>query len=158
MKKLAPHFGQELIAAGLNEGVSWDADGNVLHHHIDPNDPDLALVSILTSEQETQLAALIAAHDPDAIPAPPAPRSVAMWRARTIMKVTAWGDGTLFESVQDAIAGLSDPLQKATAEEALERGDLFDRDGVFVPVLAGVVGISDEQLDDLMEQAAGLPA
>lgn len=88
----------------------------------------------------------------------PVPRSVAMWRARTIMKVARWEDGTLFAAVQAAIAGLTDPLQKATAEEALERGDIFDRDGVFVPMLAGVVGISDEQLDDLMEQAAGLPA
>jgi hypothetical protein len=95
----------------------------------------------------------------DAVPLPiSTPRSVAMWRARTIMKVTPWGDGTLFEAVQTAIAGLDEPLQRATAEEALERGDLFDRDGVFVPMLAAVVGISDEQLEDLMHQAAALPA
>lgn len=85
-------------------------------------------------------------------------RSVAMWRARTIMKVTPWGAGTLFEAVQSAIASLADPLQKAAAEEALERGTDFDRDGVFVPMLAQIVGISDEQLDDLMHQAADLPA
>lgn len=86
------------------------------------------------------------------------PRSVAMWRARTIMKVTPWGDGTLFQAVQAAIAALTDPLQKASAEEALERGDVFDRDGVFVPMLAQAVGISDDQLDEMMEQAAALPA
>lgn len=87
-----------------------------------------------------------------------ATRSVAMWRARTIMKVTPWGEGTLFDAVQAAIAGLEDPLQKASAEEALDRGDVFDRDGVFVPLLAAAVGISDEQLDELIGQAAGLPA
>jgi len=87
-----------------------------------------------------------------------APRSVAMWRARTIMKITPWGDGTLFDAVQQAIAGLTNPLQKASAEEALERGDIFDRDGMFVPVLAKIVGISEEQLDALMRQAAELPA
>jgi hypothetical protein len=91
-------------------------------------------------------------------PASNIPRSVAMWRARTIMKVTPWGDGTLFEAVQTAIAALQDPLQRAIAEEALERGDVFDRDGVFVPMLAQAVGITDEQMDELMEQAAGLPA
>lgn len=89
---------------------------------------------------------------------PSVPRSIAMWRARTIMKVTPWGEGTLFEAVQAAIAGLTDPLQKASAEEALERGDLFDRDGVFVPLLAQAVGITDELLDEMMEQAAALPA
>ena len=96
---------------------------------------------------------------PAAEPEPePMLRVVAMWRARTIMKVTPWGEGTLFQAVQAAIAALTDPLQKASAEEALERGDVFDRDGVFVPMLAQAVGISDEQLDDLMAQAAALPA
>ncbi len=91
-------------------------------------------------------------------PPPPPPRSVAMWRARTIMKVTLWGSGTLFEAVQAAIANLSDPLQKASAEEALERGDTFDRDGVFVPMLMQVVGVDEPTMDEFMEQAAALPA
>jgi len=91
-------------------------------------------------------------------PEPQPPRSVAMWRARTIMKVTPRGDGTLFDAVQAAIAALTDPLQKASAEEALERGDVFDRDGVFVPMLAYGLGITEKQLDELMEQAAALPA
>jgi len=95
---------------------------------------------------------------PEADLAIPKIRSIAMWRARTIMKVTPWGEGTLFDAVQSAIAAITDPLQKASAEEALERGDVFDRDGMFVPMLAGALGISNEQLDDLMEQAAALPA
>lgn len=104
-------------------------------------------------------AAGMFAPPPAPEPPPPLPvRSVPMWRARTIMKVTPWGAGTLFEAVQAAIAGLTDPLQKASAEEALERGDVFDRDGMFVPMLAGIVGISDEQMDDLLQQAAALPA
>jgi hypothetical protein len=68
-----------------------------------------------------------------------------------------WGKGFLFEAVQVAIAGLTDPLQKATAEEGLERGDVFDRDGVFVQMLAAAVGTSDEQLDELMAHTAGRP-
>lgn len=84
--------------------------------------------------------------------------SVAMWRARTIMKVTPWGSGTLFQAVQAAIAGLTDPLQKAAAEEALERGDVFDRDGVFVPMLASGIGLTEGQLDEFMTLAAKLPA
>ena len=97
--------------------------------------------------------------EPDPEPEPePALRVVAMWRARTIMKVTPWKGGTLFHAVQAAIATLADPLQKAAAEEALERGTDFDRDGVSVPMLAQIVGISDEQLDEMMKQAAALPA
>lgn len=91
---------------------------------------------------------------PPAIP----PRSVAMWRARTIMKVTPWSGGSLFGAVTAAISAISDPLQKAAAEEALERGDVFDRDGVFVPLLAQIVGVNEEQLDTLMAQASALPA
>jgi hypothetical protein len=71
VKRIGAHFGQELAAAGLNEGVSWSEDGTVNHHRIDPDDPDLALVSTLTPAQEAQLAALIEAHDPDAVPAIP---------------------------------------------------------------------------------------
>jgi hypothetical protein len=99
--------------------------------------------------------------EPEPAPEPEpdsAPRIVAMWRARTIMKVTPWGEGTLFDAVQGAIATLTDPLQKASAEEALERGTDFDRDGVFVPMLMQIVGVSDEQMNDFMIQAAGLPA
>ncbi|MEZ0169945.1 hypothetical protein [Microvirga sp. TS319] len=104
---------------------------------------------------------LEAIPEPEPQPEPepePALRIVAMWRARTIMKVTLWGEGMLFDAVQAAIAGLTDPLQKAAAEEALERGTDFDRDGVFVPMLAQMVGITDEQLDEMMAQAAALPA
>lgn len=96
--------------------------------------------------------------DEQAAQTPVPPRSVAMWRARTIMKVTPWEGGTLFQAVQAAIDGLEDPIQKAAAEEALERGDIFDRDGVFVPMLAQAVGVTEGQLDELMAQAAALPA
>lgn len=101
----------------------------------------------------------IPAPEPEPEPEPePDQRVVAMWRARTIMKVTPWGEGTLFQAVQGAIGQIADPLQKAAAEEALERGPDFDRDGVFVPMLAQIVAIGDEQMDELMAQAAALPA
>lgn len=121
---------------------------------------EAGLVLVSRDDHPEEWASLLAARTPEPY-APPiiaSPRSVAMWRARTIMKVTPWGEGTLFQVVQEAIAGLADPLQKAAAEEALERGSDFDRDGVFVPMLAAAVGISDEQLDELMARAAALPA
>jgi hypothetical protein len=53
---------------------------------------------------------------------------------------------------------LEDPLQRAMAEEPLERGDIFDRDGLFVPMLMNLVGVSDEQMDVFMTQVEALPA
>lgn len=124
--------------------------------------PDgLALIPDPDEEAAVGGSYLNGAFTPPVQPAPdpvPPVRSVAMWRARTIMKVTPWGAGTLFQAVQAAIAGLTDPLQKASAEEALERGDVFDRDGMFVPMLMQLVGVTEEQMDEFMEQAAALAA
>lgn len=64
MKKLGPHFGQELAAAGLDGLVSWDADGNVVHRRFDAGAPEL-FVDSLTTEQHDVLLNLIDAHDPD---------------------------------------------------------------------------------------------
>lgn len=99
-----------------------------------------------------------ASPSPYASPLPMVPRKTAMWRARTIMKMTPHGDGILFNAVTAAIAVLPDSAQKAAAEEALERGDLFDMDGVFVPMLAFAVGIDEPQILDLIAQAEALPA
>jgi len=129
------------------------------HTSVELDTQEVAALIISQADTPELWAWLHAQCQPADYVAPVAPpRSVAMWRARTIMKITPWGEGTLFDAVQQAIAGLTNPLQKASAEEALERGDIFDRDGMFVPVLAKIVGISEEQLDTLMQQAAGLPA
>lgn len=133
----------------------WDAEG-IPAEAVEISEPQW--YEFIENQGRRQwVAGEVVAYTP---PEPPlvVPRAVAMWRARTIMKVTPWGEGTLFDAVQAAIPNLEDPLQRATAEEALDRGDVFDRDGVLVPMLAGIVGVSDEQLDDLIIRAAELPA
>lgn len=139
------HFATENLTVLIRDGVPYVA--------LDDADPDAQPEAL--PQEVIDRAALI---EQEAASGQQAPRIIAMWRARTIMKTTPWEGGTLFDAVQTAIGEINDPLQRAAAEEALERGTDFDRDGVFVPMLAQAVGISDEQLDDLMDQAAALPA
>lgn len=117
---------------------------------------------VLASEQDTPelWAQMLEWGMPDdySTPATIAPRAIAMWRALTIMEVTPRGEGTMLDAVMSKIETIEDPLQRAAAKNALSRGDTFDRDGVFVPLLMDLVGVSDEEMDEFMDQAARLPA
>jgi len=95
---------------------------------------------------------------PEHVPDPSPFRSVAMWRARAIMKITPWGDGTLWDAVLAAIEQLPDQVERVIAYEALNGSGDYDRDGVFVPRLAAIVGIDDTTHDQFMKDAAALPA
>lgn len=88
----------------------------------------------------------------------PAPRKTAMWRARAIAKATPFGDSTLYEAVVSAIAGIEDPLTKAAAEEAWERGTEFDLDGQMVPMLMAGLELTEADVLPLIAMAEQLPA
>lgn len=88
----------------------------------------------------------------------PGPRSTAMWRARAIAKTTPHGDGTLFDAIVSAIAGMTDPFVQAAASEAWERGTTFDLDGQLVPVLMDALGMTEEDVLPLIAAAENLPA
>lgn len=79
MITLAKHFGAELIAAGLNNGIAWNPDGSVLGREN------------LTDEQNSALDALIAAHDPLAVPVPTPTRitKADLWRRATTSEAEA---------------------------------------------------------------------
>lgn len=90
-----------------------------------------------------------------------APRSTAMWRARAVARVTDYngGPGKLFEAVETAIDGMSDPLIQSAALEAWNSGaTTFDLDGQLVPVLMGALGMTEEDVLPLIEAAEALPA
>lgn len=90
--------------------------------------------------------------------APLAPRKTAMWRARAVAKATPFGVDTLYNSVVDAIAEIEDPLTKAAAEEAWERGTEFDLDGQMVPMLMAALELTEADVLPLIEAAEALPA
>lgn len=91
-------------------------------------------------------------------PAPPAPRSTAMWRARAVAKATPYGNVTLFDAVEAAIDGMTDPTTKAAAQEAWQRGTVFDLDGQIVPALMAGLSLTEQDVLPLIAQAEALPA
>lgn len=96
--------------------------------------------------------------EPYVEPAPPAPRSTAMWRARAIAKVTPAGSGTLFDAIENALDNMPDPAAAAVAREAWERGTVFDLDGQTVPMLMDALGMSEADVLPLIAAAEQLPA
>lgn len=86
-------------------------------------------------------------------------RSTAMWRARAIAKVTPHGEVSLYDAVEAAILAITDIPTKAAAQEAWERGTIFNMDGQLVPLLMDAVGgITEAAVLGLIAQAEQLPA
>lgn len=96
--------------------------------------------------------------EPYVEPAPPAPRSTAMWRARAIARITPAGSGTLFDAIENALDNLPDPAAAAVAREAWDRGTVFDLDGQTVPMLMDALGMSEADVLPLIAAAEQLPA
>lgn len=92
--------------------------------------------------------------------APPEPDpewyEVPAWRIRAIADVTPHGGGTLIDSVNAAIAGITDPLEKAVAQEVFFGGNTLRRDSVLLTTLAAGIGLTDAELDSLFQQAAAI--
>lgn len=60
----------------------------------------------------------------------------------------------LWEEVLIAISAIEDPTQKALAEVALHDATEYRRDSPTLAAIAAAVDISDEQMDELFQQAA----
>jgi len=163
--------------ASNNAITEQDMSGKPGWLEIDASQHDAALGALLIGREVTIIDGAMVIRDPrpsehheweggewvdktpEPEPEPPyAPRSTAMWRARAIAKVTPHGGGTLFDAVVSAIAGMTDPLVRAAASEAWERGTTFDLDGQLVPVLLVGLGMSEEDVLPLIAAAENLPA
>lgn len=78
---------------------------------------------------------------------------VPAWRIRAVAKFTPFGDGTLMDGVDAAIAGIADPQEKAIAEEVFYHGNTLRRDSAILVAMAAGLGVSDEDLDTLFQTA-----
>lgn len=78
---------------------------------------------------------------------------VAAWRVRAIADVTPYGDGLLIDAITAAINSIVDPLEKAIAQEVFFGGNTLHRTSALLVTMATGLGLSDNQLDDLFQQA-----
>lgn len=88
---------------------------------------------------------------PDPPPPPPIPTSVTMRQARLALLQLG-----LLDDVEAAIASIPDEVQRRAAQIEWEYASTVERDSQWVQNLAGALGLSDEQLDQLFQLAATL--
>lgn len=78
---------------------------------------------------------------------------VPAWRVRAIADVTPHADGLLIDYVATTIDSIADPLEKAVAKEVFFGGNTLRRDSTLLITLATSLGLSDQDLDSLFQQA-----
>lgn len=88
--------------------------------------------------------------DPSLNPTP-IPQSVTMRQARLALL-----NAGLLDNVDAAIASISDPVQRQEAQIEWEYSNEVERQSQWVNNLAGALGLTQQQLDDLFAQAATL--
>jgi hypothetical protein len=151
MTQIAPHFGQELAASGLNEGVGWSDDGTV---------------SILPAYEHNRAAveALLAAHDPLAVPvALPATISDRQFFQQLALDgeiteaeaLAAVATGTVPAALVAVIESLQ-PSDQFAANMFLQGATVFERGHPMTLVLAALMGWNANMLDALWTNAAAL--
>lgn len=130
MTVLAPHFAQELVAAGQAEGIAFTPDGTILGW------------DDLTPERQAAISALVAAHDPNTVPVP-VPASVTPLQMRKALRAAG------LKAQADAYAAsLSEE-----AQEAWEYATVIMRNDPFIEGARLALGMTQAQADDLFRLA-----
>lgn len=83
-------------------------------------------------------------------PPAPVPQFVSNFQGRAMLRAAG-----LFDAVASAIAGIADDGERAIAQEAFERADFARRSPLFISV-ARQLGKTDDEIDDMMRQAAAI--
>ena len=92
-----------------------------------------------------EVAAWQAARDAALVPA-----SVSNFQGRTVLRIHG-----LFDTVQAAINAMGDPLQKAIAQDAFDRGG-FERDSTLLNTVLTALGHDEAFRDALFVEAAAI--
>jgi hypothetical protein len=92
------------------------------------------------------------------VPVPqPVPQEIPLWRLAAVCDLTPYATTTLGHAIQAQILTLDEPL-KSVAKRAWDRGNTVSRESATMAMIASMLGLTDEQLDDLFRQAAALPS
>lgn len=143
MKRLGPTFVDELRAAGLFGLLNWSGDG------------DLWFTLDATDAQRAAVAAVVEAHDPTRLPAPPVPSGVSAAQAKQALWQTAPKDpayATLLAQV-DALVG-AHPYEPVRI--FFNNANVWERSNAYVSGIGAEIPLSDAEMDDLFRLAAPL--
>lgn len=88
-------------------------------------------------------------------PTAPVPEQVEMFRARYIMQKTPKDDTNLWDAAM-AIVNQLPTNEKDLVLAAMEYGNVLNRHGTFVSSLGPMLGLSDEEIDNLFKAADAL--
>ena len=90
----------------------------------------------------------VAERNADVGVALPPPDEVSNFQGRTLLRMVG-----LFDAAQGAIQAIEDPLQRAIAQDAFERG-AFSRTSALMASIMATLGKTDAERDELFRQAA----
>lgn len=104
----------------------------------------------------------IAEHHPDAVLVPE-PEPVPYVPPKPTSCTPAQGLVALYavkqiteQGVNDAIAQIPDPVQRYTAQIGFTRATVWERDSATMQAMAGLLGLTEQDLDALFEYAQGV--
>lgn len=115
-----------------------------------PDEPRANFVGI--PGQEWEVRPYTHAEPPELPASPPVPAQVT---ARQAVQALIYAG--LIDAVQAAIDAIPDPVARALAQAEWSRSQVFERDRPLLIQLAGAMGLSSEDLDQLFINAAALP-
>ena len=78
---------------------------------------------------------------------------VPAWRVRAICAVIPLGDGLLIDAITALVEAIEDPVQKAVSKEVFFGGNTLKRNSNLLTAMAGSLGLTDEMMDDIFQQA-----
>lgn len=151
-KRIGNSFSSELAAAGL-AGLPfvWREDGSFLF----TTEPTDLNANPMTAEQVAAVLAIYDAHNPNAEAPPDVPEVVSRFQGREAMHRTAHGDGALFDAVEAVLARPETPAMYRRAWDDLQE---FRRDSEMLAAIAGMLGLTAQQVDALFVLAACIEA
>lgn len=148
--------GNEVQAAVEAHTRPGEVIETVLKCHAYSNHPEqMAMLRADLGADAAQYEDLIAEVEATYVPPEPEPVYVPQQITRAQGKAALIMQG-LWGAVLDYVASIQDPTQRALAEVALNDTLTWERSSPFLNAAAAGLGVTDEQLDALFIQAAGI--
>jgi hypothetical protein len=82
--------------------------------------------------------------------------SISAWQAHTALKLTPYGDATLYDAVVQILNALPDGAEKILAITAFQNGANFERNSPTILNIATVLGLDSDEIDELFTLGASL--